>query len=64
MELETPNLYCHVYLDSQEGQVVNVLGDHLAQQVPHSVLTPRTLGCTALSWKLGGLQVPRVLVST
>ena len=64
MELKTPNLYCRVYMFSQEGQVINVLGDHLAQQVPNSVQTPRTPGCTALSWKLGGLQVPRVLIST
>lgn len=59
MELETPNLYCLVYLDSQEGQVGNILGDHLAQQVPNSVFqTPRVPGCTALSWKLGGLKAP------
>ena len=58
MELETPNLYCRVYLDSQEDQVVNVLGDHLAQQVPNSVQTPQTPGCTALSWKLGGFKCP------
>lgn len=37
MEPETPNLYGLVYLDSQEGQVGNILGDHLAQQVPNSV---------------------------